>query len=115
MTDFELQSDIKYYKADDCTAYIQSGKGRHGWVSGFRFEGKSITICYPLTKDDEDIFSTKEKAMDAALQNMIRAIKTNNTDGRFINILQCLGDDSVVDKIENELHEEGQLSLFSTY
>lgn len=37
MTDFELQSDIKYYKADDCTAYIQSGKGRHGWVSGFTF------------------------------------------------------------------------------
>ena len=115
MTNFELQSDIKYYKADDCTAYIQSGKGRNGWVSGYRFQGKSITICYPLTKDDEDIFSTKEKAMDAALKNMVRAIKTHNREGRFINILNCLGEENAVDKIENELQEEGQLCLFSTY
>ncbi len=114
MTDFELQSDIKYYKADDCTAYIQSGKGRNGWVSGYRFEGKSITICYPLTKDDDDIFSTKEKAFNEAHHQLIRAIKTNNHEGRFNSILHCLGDEAVDNK-SNEICEVGQLDLFSTY
>ena len=114
MNEFELESDVKFFKADGHEASIFVGKVSTGYVMGYYFEGNSMSINYPLNRHDDDIFSTKEKAFNEAHHQLMRAIKTNNHEGRFNSILHCLGDEAVDNK-SNEICEVGQLDLFSTY
>lgn len=101
--------DAMYYKADGILAHYEVAKNKHGYARTFEVQGSIISICRPLSWEEEDVTSTKEEAIALAKYELKRALISSNYNGQFDGLLMAMGE---VVEPKNQIIDKPQLSLF---
>lgn len=101
--------DGMYYKAGGILAHYSVAKNKHGYARTFEVQGSIISICRPLSWEEEDVTATKEEAIALAKYELKQALTTSNFNGQFDGLLMAMGE-IPIPKVEAV--SKPQLSLF---
>jgi len=101
--------DAMYYKANGILAHYEVAKNKHGYARTYEVHGSIISLCKPLSWEDEDVTATKEEAIALAKSELKEALTRSNYNNQFDGLLMAMGDIPIPQK---ETVSKPQLSLF---
>lgn len=101
--------DVMYFKADGATAHYEVAKNKHGYARTYQVQGSVISLCKPLSWEDEDVTATKEEAIALVKSELKQMLMSTNYNGQFDGILMVMGEIPIPTK---EIVTEKQLALF---
>lgn len=98
-----------YYKSNGVLASYQVAKNKHGYARTFDIEGNNMSVCRPLSWEDEDVTATKEEAVLLVKSELKRMLITTNYNNQFDGILMAMGEIPLPQK---QINIQPQLTLF---
>lgn len=101
--------DVMYFKADGATAHYEVAKNKHGYARTYQIQGSVISLCKPLSWEEEDVTSTKEEAIALVKSELKQMLMSTNYNGQFDGLLMAMGEIPIPTK---EIVTEKQLALF---
>lgn len=101
--------DAMYYKANGVTAHYEVAKNKHGYVRTYEVHASVISICRPISWEEEDVTATKEEAVALVKSELNQVLMRSNYNGQFDGILIAMGETPIPGK---EAVIEKQLALF---
>lgn len=101
--------DVMYFKADGATAYYEVAKNKHGYARTYQVQGSVISLCRPISWEEEDVTATKEEAIALVKSELKQMLMSTNYNGQFDGLLMAMGEITIPTK---ELVTEKQLALF---
>lgn len=101
--------DVMYFKANGLTAHYEVAKNKHGYARTYEVHESVISLCRPLSWEEEDVTATKEEAVALVKSELKQALIRSNYNGQFDGILMAMGEIPIPGK---EVVIEKQLALF---
>lgn len=101
--------DGMWYKADGVIANYHVAKNKHGYARTYEVHESVISICRPISWEEEDVTATKEEAIALVKSELKQALIRSNYNGQFDGILMAMGEIPIPGK---EVVTEKQLQLF---
>ena len=101
--------DGMWYKADGVISHYEVAKNKHGYARTYEVHGSVISICRPISWEEEDVTATKEEAIALVKSELKQALIRSNYNGQFDAILMAMGEIPIPGK---EVVIEKQLALF---
>lgn len=101
--------DVMYFKADGATAHYEVAKNKHGYARTYHVQGSVISLCRPLSWEEEDVTATKEEAIALVKSELKQMLMSTNYNGQFDGLLMAMGEIPIPAK---EIVTEKQLALF---
>lgn len=104
-----VNGDTMYYKADGILAHYEVAKNKYGYARTYEVEGSIISICRPISWEEEDVTATKEEAVALAKYELKKALMSANYNNQFDGVLMAMCEIPIPQK---ETVSKPQLSLF---
>ena len=101
--------DVMYFKANGVTAHYEVAKNKHGYARTYEVHESVISLCKPLSWEEEDVKATKEEAIALVKSELKQALIRSNYNGQFDGILMAMGEIPIPSK---QAVIEKQLALF---
>ena len=104
-----INGDVMYFKADGAMAHYEVAKNKHGYARTYQVQGSVISLCKPLSWEEEDVTATKEEAIALVKSELKQMLMSTNYNGQFDGLLMAIGEIPIPGK---EVVIEKQLQLF---
>lgn len=101
--------DVMYYKSHGILVSYQVAKNKHGYARTFDIVTLNMSVCRPLSWNEEDVCATKEEAVSLVKSELKQMLISTNYNNQFDVILMAMGEIALPQK---QIKVEQQLTLF---